>query len=83
MKSHKDIVGFEKVGDGCWYIFADGTKLSTGDGDKILRYMRTIYVDRKSANFSEALGYVLALARFRATKALHTIGKKLNSTKDE
>ena len=75
------IVRFERVGAGDWYIHDDGTRISTADGDRILRFATTVAMQRESLNLSEAIGYIKAYAILQLSKSFYVIAKKLNTPK--
>ncbi len=76
--SDKKIVGFQRVGTGDWYIFDDGTKLSSGDGERILRFIRTVDNNKRSTHLVEALGYMRSWVRLQVTKAFYNIAGRMN-----
>jgi len=72
------IVGFQRIGSGDWYILDDGTKISSGEGDRILRFIRTVDNNKRSIHLSEAIGYVKSYAKLRFTQSLYNLAQKIN-----
>lgn len=78
MSKEIKVIGFQRIGSGDWYILDDGTKISTGDGDRILRFIRTVQMERRSLHLNEALGYIKAYATKKATELLYAMATKVN-----
>lgn len=74
----KKIVGFQRVGTGDWYVFDDGTKISTGDGDRIIRFILTVDNNRRSIHLAEALGYMKSWVRLQLTKGFYNLAQRVN-----